>query len=333
MWRLTDVNLYLWHRMSEYLVAVSTGDVSKLQVPSQTEQMLALVEKYRTFEVAQGQKSPTKPSLAKARPLISFFSRGEGSITDSRFLPQVVLTGATGSLGAYLLALLLQNPSVETVYCPCRGKDDADATKRVQESLRSRRLNVDVNGDKRVVCFTSDLGAERLGLRKELYEKIGLEVTMVIHVSRYMSDLPRKEFVDIHARTSQNAWNVNVGVSPLFPRTFLAEDVCFTQFNLDISSFEAHIRGAHNLMQLCFLPCTPAYFYFASSVSAAAAWRVKGAIPEDIFGPEAALKMGYGRSKWVVERLCQIATAETPLQAGVLRESFVFLLLRESHRR
>lgn len=29
--------------------------------------------------------------------------------------------------------------------------------------------------------------------------------------------------------------------------------------------------------------------------------------------------MGYARSKWVTEKLCEIISEETPLQAGVLR--------------
>jgi len=95
-------------------------------------------------------------------------------------------------------------------------------------------------------------------------------------------------------------------------------------FNLGISSFENNIRGAHNLMQLALSAPRSmgqlADFYFASSVSAVAAWPGPGAVPEAITDdPSVAQGMGYAQSKWVTEKLCQIASEETPLRARVLR--------------
>ncbi|GAA5892683.1 hypothetical protein JCM6882_000555 [Rhodosporidiobolus microsporus] len=91
-------------------------------------------------------------------------------------------------------------------------------------------------------------------------------------------------------------------------------------FNLSIASFEPHIRGVVNLINLCLSSPNLAAFYFASSVSAVAAYHGAGDVPESVTeDPNDAQGMGYARSKWVVEKLCQIASETTPVRAVVLR--------------
>ncbi|KAM0749958.1 L-aminoadipate-semialdehyde dehydrogenase [Meredithblackwellia eburnea MCA 4105] len=205
---------------ASYLVAVAAGQT--LKESTQVEQMGTLVEKYRHFQVPSrhvGKKDST-PSLAV-----------------------VVLTGATGSLGAHILAALLARPDVSKVYCLVRASDN-----------------------------------DLLGLSRSTYEEIATSVTAVLH----------------------NAWSVN--------------------FNLNISSFEPHIRGACNLIKLCLDSDYLASFYFASSVSAVASWPGPSSVPEAVTeDPNVAQGMGYARSKWVTEKLCQIATETTPVRAVVLR--------------
>ncbi len=74
----------------------------------------------------------------------------------------VLLTGATGSLGAHILATLLQVPGIEKIYCLNRG---ADPQARTLESLKLRGLlsHHDVSLD-RVESFTADLTKPGFGL-------------------------------------------------------------------------------------------------------------------------------------------------------------------------
>ncbi|ENH72347.1 Linear gramicidin synthase subunit D [Fusarium oxysporum f. sp. cubense race 1] len=51
-----------------------------------------------------------------------------------------VLTGATGSLGAHLLAKLALSSSVQAVYCLIRASSNANAQERVEKSLEERNL-------------------------------------------------------------------------------------------------------------------------------------------------------------------------------------------------
>ncbi|KIJ19149.1 hypothetical protein PAXINDRAFT_161353 [Paxillus involutus ATCC 200175] len=193
----------------------------------------------------------------------------------------VVLTGATGSLGSNILDELLAGPAVEVVYCLCRAKSDEDAANRVAASMKSRKLlrRFSAAGN-RVISLAADLPADRLGLEDNIYLEIVNRATLIIH----------------------NAWAVN--------------------FNLGISSFETHIRGAVNLMNLALSSPHPhpSKFFFASSVSAVASWPGPGDVPEAVTDdPFVAQDMGYAQSKWVTEKLCQIASRTTPMHTGVLR--------------
>lgn len=97
------------------------------------------------------------------------------------------MTGATGSLGSYILDELLADPTVETVYCLCRARDDADAADRLAMSMRTRKLSkrfsdANMKMIERVVALAADLPAVRLGLDEERYHEIVNRVTVIIHV-------------------------------------------------------------------------------------------------------------------------------------------------------
>jgi thioester reductase-like protein len=95
-----------------------------------------------------------------------------------------VLTGATGSLGAYILDELLSDPSVATVYCLCRAKNDTDASSRIAASMKARKLLPRyVQSESRVHALASDLSANKLGLQSNVYNEIATRTTLVIHVS------------------------------------------------------------------------------------------------------------------------------------------------------
>ncbi|GAA6034265.1 hypothetical protein JCM8097_003814 [Rhodosporidiobolus ruineniae] len=239
--------------LSAFLIAFAKNE-SVVEL-SQVEQMGALVEKYRHFQVPS-----SLPPNATSPPSASV----------------VLLTGATGSLGANQLSQLLSKDAVTKVYALVRAKDNQDAAARVATSLSEKGLS-GIN-DKRIVALAADFSQDFLGLSREQYSEIEKEVTVVLHY----------------------AWSVN--------------------FNLSVASFKPHIRGVVNLINLCLASSRLAAFYFASSVSAVAAYHGAGDVPESVTDdPNDAQGMGYARSKWVVEKLCQIASETTPVRAVVLR--------------
>jgi thioester reductase-like protein len=85
-----------------------------------------------------------------------------------------------------------------------------------------------------------------------------------------------------------NAWNLN--------------------FNLSLSSFETHVRGVRNLIDLgrASRHASSLRFLFTSSIASTQSWDTleRGPCPEDvIMDVSCAVGMGYGEGKYVSERI------------------------------
>ncbi|KAL0576935.1 hypothetical protein V5O48_005042 [Marasmius crinis-equi] len=245
-------------RLATYLMSLRTQDKVE-EGPSPHEKMFKMLEKHfsnvepRTF--AMTMNGDPKPMSART----------------------ILLTGATGSLGAHILHTLLASPSVRKVICISRAASHLESRERVQESLKLRKLPIPA-GD-RWISYAGNSNERHLGLSEAQYESIRKEATDVIH----------------------NAWPVN--------------------FVLNIDSFDSHISGAVNLMNLCQNSPykEPASFYFSSSVSSRV--HTSDGLCEEDFpsNSNTAAGMGYAQSKWVVEKLCERAAREKGLMVGVLR--------------
>lgn len=190
----------------------------------------------------------------------------------------VVLTGATGSLGAHILHQLVNRPDVSRVICLSRASDHQESLKRVRKSLAERELSLSTEAQTKIISFAADVNRPDLGLAPEPFEMLRLQSTAVIH----------------------NAWPVN--------------------FVLSIDSFDAHIGGVINLLNLALSSprgIKPAFF-FSSSVSTRQG-RPDPVVDEGFSDePGTAGGMGYGGSKWVVEKLCERA-GKAGARVGVLR--------------
>jgi thioester reductase-like protein len=132
--------------LAAYLSALRAG--ASYSKRSETDEMQVLVDQYATF-TARTPKDAGAP-------------RG------------VLLTGATGSLGAHLLAELLRDPKIERVYCLNRG---ADAHARTLASLRERKLDAPLD---RIESLTADLTKPDLGLGGAL-ARLRESVNLVLH--------------------------------------------------------------------------------------------------------------------------------------------------------
>ena len=111
-------------------------------------------------------------------------------------------------------------------------------------------------------------------------------------------------------------------------------------FNLGLSSFESNIAGVRNLINFALeskLP-TPPRFIFVSTVAVVVresgltssrcisvfSWpstvtKTSGLIPEESAAPESATVNGYSQSKWVSERILEVAAERTSLCPVVVR--------------
>ncbi|MFD0205380.1 thioester reductase domain-containing protein [Saccharothrix carnea] len=91
----------------------------------------------------------------------------------------VLLTGSTGFLGAFLLRDLLRSTTAR-VRCLVRGEDEADALHRLRANLRWYRVESEVDFE-RVSVVVGDLARPRLGLTEEAFDALAREVDAVYH--------------------------------------------------------------------------------------------------------------------------------------------------------
>ena len=248
-------------KLTAFVWGARNGKQHPNSIHDETQTMLALSEKYSQFS-----DSPT-----------------------SDIGNTIVLTGATGALGAHLLAQYRASPATRKIYCLVRGADARAARCRVDKALRSRKLpplpTVDsvsqCSTDEKTMILPTQLHDPKLGLSPPSYATLQHETTHIIHA----------------------AWAVN--------------------FRWRLPSFERdHIQGLRHLLDLALASPRaqkPAFIFCSSvaSVSAAPA----AVVPEEIStNPTGATEIGYGRSKWVAEAVCDCAARARPdLPVAVLR--------------
>jgi len=89
---------------------------------------------------------------------------------------RILLTGATGYLGAYLLAALLER-SDATLVCLVRATDAAAGLARIKANLNRYDLQADLN---RVEVVTGALDQPRLGLDETVWTKLAADIDAIV---------------------------------------------------------------------------------------------------------------------------------------------------------
>ncbi|TIA44713.1 acetyl-CoA synthetase-like protein [Aureobasidium pullulans] len=258
-------------RLSEYVVKQRHGE-ELTDEEDEHKLMLQLVDQYSNFD----NRSPSSST------------NGQGhSETDKGDV--IVLTGATGALGAHLLNLYRKLDSVKKVYCLVRGAEHHASVERVNKALEQRGLGGLKNGHEKVEVLQASLGDDHLGLSSGDYERIAQEVSIVMHV----------------------AWSVNFRMRL---RSFAKDNIA----NHLLTG--VHNVGVTNLINLALRSgrSEPARFAYCSSVASVMSYSKGVSIPERIIDdPEAASTLGYSRSKWVAEQICSRANEHTQLQGRI----------------
>ena len=226
--------------MTSALTRLLSGKGAEKQ-PDIEARMTALIEKYGTFD----HYAPV--------------SKGCSNDTTAETDQSVLLTGATGSLGAHIVSQLVRSPKCKAVYCLVRANTKTAAAKRVRQSLQARNLfhTLPALTQRKIIALPADATDPRLGLSEESYTLLTSKITHVIHC----------------------AWSVN--------------------FNMTLESFSDCIAGTRHLLDFCLKAERPngAGFAFCSSVSTTARTpgsSVPEAIPESLSYAQNMGNMGYG---------------------------------------
>ncbi len=105
---------------------------------------------------------------------------GVALVTDPKAAQRILLTGATGFLGAFLLDELLNRTSAEIV-CLVRASDEVSAKRRVMKNLTRYSLTP-FNAVERIRVVPGDFSQPFFGLTPEAYQKLAAEIDVIYHL-------------------------------------------------------------------------------------------------------------------------------------------------------
>ncbi|MEG3939641.1 amino acid adenylation domain-containing protein [Microcoleus sp. S36b_A3] len=178
----------------------------------------------------------------------------------------ILLTGATGFLGAFLLRDLLQQTQAE-IYCLVRSADSESAKKRIQSSLESY-LIWDESSSDRIIPIAGDLSQPLLGLSEEQFGVLASKIDVIYHNGAF--------------------------VKFTYPYSVLKPpNVLGTQEVLRLAS-QSKLKPVHLISTI-------------SVFSAMGESGIKLVREEDELTPGEGLKGAYTQTKWVAEKLVEVA--------------------------
>ncbi len=154
-----------------------------LERPTVAE-VAATVERLRRGEAPDGGE-PDLLREAVLDPAIRGEAEEGRAAADPDDPEAVVLTGATGFLGAFLLRDLLCETR-STVFCPARAGDAAEGMERIRRNLVAYGL-WEAGFEERIVAVVGDLGQPRWGLSAASFEALGESVGAVYHAGARVS--------------------------------------------------------------------------------------------------------------------------------------------------
>ncbi|MFD3485980.1 amino acid adenylation domain-containing protein [Streptomyces sp. NPDC058665] len=189
----------------------------------------------------------------------------------------ILLTGATGFLGAFLLRELLRTTDA-TIHCLVRGGDQPSAEKRLCSVIDSYGLS-DPSSEHRVSVIAGDLARPRLGLPAADFDRLARSVDVVYHAGAAVNL--------VFSYEQLRAANVH-GTQEILRLAALHRTVPVHH----ISTVGVYGGGAAG----------SAYGAAESPVHG-----IRSIRSEDPTGPLAALEHGYTQSKWAAEQLVEAA--------------------------
>jgi thioester reductase-like protein len=194
---------------------------------------------------------------------------------------RVLLTGATGFLGSFLLSELLRHTRAE-IYCLVRAPNVAESERRILGSLEAYAL-WDEEHSSRIVPVAGDLSEPLLGLGAEGFEQLAAEIDAVYH----------------------NGASVNW----VYPYEALKP---------------TNVLGTQEVLRLASRHGTkPVHFVSTLGVFPLVGRSDAGIVREDDdLDHGGSLYNGYTQTKWVAEKLVEIARARG-LPVSVYRPSLV----------
>lgn len=203
--------------------------------------------------------------LSREAVLAADISPEQATIAPANEPTSILLTGATGFLGAFLLQELLDQTQAD-VFCLVRSADVESATQRLQENLKTYGLWQEAYRS-RIVPILGDLAQPQLGIHSPQYEQLAERIDAIYHNGALLNYVyPYAKFKPINVLGTQEVLRL---------------------------ACQKKIKPVHHVSSVAVLESSAYYDQ-----------RVTEDNPidhhEDIY-------LGYSQSKWVSEKLVQIA--------------------------
>jgi thioester reductase-like protein/aryl carrier-like protein len=196
----------------------------------------------------------------------------------------ILLTGSTGTIGSYILCVLLKRKDVDHIYCLNRSPDSY-ALQNERNAQQDPTLPL-IFPESKVTFLTVDVALPSLGLNDAIYEAVRTRTTHIIH----------------------NAWKVD------FNLTLQA----FEPQLLGTVNLIRLCASAPQAPTITFISSVSAVMNFATPTASSDQSQIP--IPEsiihDISAPASA---GYAESKYIAERLLPHASERLNISAKILR--------------
>ncbi|KAJ6598643.1 hypothetical protein B0H10DRAFT_2085224 [Mycena sp. CBHHK59/15] len=155
-----------------------------------------------------------------------------------------------------------------------------DITGRQSNSFTENGIDIQLLNSPNLRLLQGDLNTQDFGLSQDDYQEIQLKVTTIIH----------------------NGWQVN--------------------FNFSLSSMEPLVAGTRQLIDFVLSSPhpVPPRLIFVSTAGIFRNWNEPVVATEShLPDPSVSIGLGYTESKWVAERILEMATQETPVSTIIIR--------------
>jgi len=199
-------------------------------------------------------------------------------------IKSALLTGATGFLGAYIIAEILKTTQAE-IYCLVRPRRGENSKERIEKQMKRYQVWAESDAelevwqsawDTRLHIVDGDVTLPRLGMKDMEYETLARHVDAIFHGAAHVNF--------IYPYEALRATNV-LGIHEII------------QF-----AFHSRIKPVHHLSTAAIWPMGAQYTYYEKD-------------PIDHVG---VLNLGYDEAKWVGEK-CMVHAAERGLPVARYR--------------
>ncbi|KAH9894571.1 hypothetical protein F4778DRAFT_772385 [Xylariomycetidae sp. FL2044] len=211
-----------------------------------------------------------------------FTKRADRNISKTNAPHVVLLTGSTGSLGAYVLAELARTRHVTKIYCTYRSLGTADLQKERETALSrlmkaTKAAGMHINAEN-MAKIELNMNGRNGNVEQPTFSRLAKDVTHIIHLAWPMDFHRTLESFDPHLRMLEAL--------------------------IDLARGARVVGGGGTRKQRTRL-------IFASSIATMRNYQGHGNAPETIIqDPVVAASTGYAQAKWVCEHVVSHAAQE-----------------------